>query len=199
MLLADAFRDPLAVLVFLASLVIAVTVHECCHAFVADRLGDPTARHLGRVSLNPLAHLDPFGSVMLLVVGFGWGRPVPVDPRNFARPVTDELLVALAGPASNLVLAIIAGLVIRAVPGIAPLGAFFIYLNVSLACFNLLPVPPLDGSKLLQPIIGPDAFRDLERSGPMLLIGTVLALQLTPLGGWLAGAASTLAARIMGG
>ncbi len=90
-----------------ASLLIAVTIHEFSHAFVADRLGDPTARSYGRLTLNPLAHLDPLGTIMLFIAHFGWGKPVPIDPYNFKYPRRDEILVSFAGPLSNFILALV--------------------------------------------------------------------------------------------
>lgn len=133
------------ILSFIA-LIAAITIHEFSHAFVADRLGDPTPRANGRVSLNPLAHLDPLGTIMMFFVNFGWGKPVPIDPYNFAHPKRDEILVAIAGPGSNLVLAIILSIVWHFLP--SQLLIILVYINVALAIFNLLPLPPLDGSKV---------------------------------------------------
>lgn len=125
-----------------------ITIHEYCHALVADRLGDPTPRSQGRLSLNPLAHLDPLGTVMLFVAHFGWGKPVVIDSYNFSHPRRDELLVSLAGPASNFALALLFSLIIRFTHLNYPLFIILIYVNLSLAVFNLLPLPPLDGSKI---------------------------------------------------
>lgn len=133
------------ILSFIA-LIVAITIHEFSHAFVADRLGDPTPRSQGRVSLNPLAHLDPLGTIMMLFVHFGWGKPVPIDPYNFAHPKRDEILVAIAGPGSNLILAVVLSIVWHFFP--SQFLIIFVYINVALAIFNLLPVPPLDGSKV---------------------------------------------------
>jgi len=130
--------------IFFVSLIIAITIHEFSHAFVADHFGDPTPRAHGRVSLNPLRHLDPLGTLMLLVAHFGWGKPVPIDPYNLTKK--EELLVALAGPASNLVMTVILAIIIRLLP--LPIIYIFIQTNVVLAVFNLLPIPPLDGSKI---------------------------------------------------
>ncbi len=202
MLLLTALSDPIAFAVFLISLVSALTFHEFFHAVVADQLGDPTPRSAGRVSLNPLAHLDAMGSLSMLLLGFGWGKPVPINPRRFQHPVTDELLVALAGPAANLILALCAGAIVRLFPQavlIAGLATIWAYMNISLMVFNLLPIPPLDGSKALRPLIGEEAFLQLERLALPLLIGVVIALQTTPLGTLLGDLASTLTAKIVGG
>ncbi|MBI2430935.1 MAG: site-2 protease family protein [Candidatus Levybacteria bacterium] len=132
-------------LIFFVGLIIAITIHEFSHAFVADHFGDPTPRSFGRVTLNPLAHLDPLGTLMLFIVHFGWGKPVPIDPYNLSK--REEIYVALAGPLSNLSLAIIFAIVIRFLP--LPPFYIFIQTNIVLAVFNLLPLPPLDGSKIL--------------------------------------------------
>ena len=139
---------------FILSVIVAVTFHEFAHAWAADRLGDDTPRSLGRLTLNPLAHLNIYGSLLFLLAGFGWGNPVPYNPNNLGRKV-DELLVALAGPASNLLMALVvyAALTLEVRTGInliqpeilQVLGA----LNVLLASFNMLPIPPLDGSSIV--------------------------------------------------
>lgn len=202
MLLLNGLQDPIAFVIFLLALVGAVTVHEFAHAFVADRLGDPTARHAGRITLNPLAHLDPMGSIMLLIAGFGWGKPVPIQPRNFSSPAIDELLVALAGPGSNLIQAIVLGALARSLalsqPELASLLVLGIELNIILMLFNLLPVPPLDGSKLLRPFLGEEAFRTLESLSLPLVIGLFLILQTTSLGVMLSEAAQQLTTWILG-
>ncbi len=134
-------------IIALLSLLVAITVHEFCHAFTADKLGDPTPRAYGRLTLNPLAHLDPLGTLMLLIAHFGWGKPVPIDPYNFSHPRRDETLVALAGPLSNFILAFIFSRF--------PYDITYIltYTNLYLGIFNLFPIPPLDGSKILLNIL----------------------------------------------
>lgn len=137
-------------------------VHEFAHAFVADKLGDGTARMNGRLTMNPFAHLDPWGCLMIVLVGFGYARPVPVNMRNFKNPKAGMAVVALAGPVSNLLMALIF-LVLRHVSVMFGtgtfaelLGVFFYYaayINVSLAVFNLLPIPPLDGSRIATALI----------------------------------------------
>lgn len=143
------FQNPILFLLWGVSLVIAVTIHEFAHALAADKLGDPTPKAYDRVTLNPLAHLDPLGTLALLVANIGWGKPVPVDAYNFANPRKDMLLVSLAGPGSNLLLAGLMAILIRLFPNVAILGIPLIILNVGLAIFNLIPIPPLDGSKIL--------------------------------------------------
>ena len=142
--------------------VIAITIHEFMHAFTAYRLGDPTAARLGRVTLNPVVHFDPFGFLMtvLLVLGispFAWGKPVPVSPGNFRNPKRGMLLVAAAGPLSNLVQATLFAIPLRVNPNfldsLSPYARDFveagIFINILLACFNMIPIPPLDGHKIL--------------------------------------------------
>lgn len=145
--------NPVAFVLSAVGLIIAITVHEFCHAFAADRLGDPTPRVQGRLTLNPLAHLDPLGTVAMLLIGFGWGKPVEFDPYNLKNRNRDAALIALAGPASNLVMAVIASLLIHLVfPGVNIFSLVlirFLLINISLAVFNLVPVAPLDGEKIL--------------------------------------------------
>lgn len=144
-------------------LIIAITIHEFAHAYTADRLGDPTPRSRGRVTLNPLAHLDPLGTIMILFARFGWGKPVPIDPYNFSKPRRDEIIVSLAGPISNLFLALILAFVYKF---FLPSGLLFtlIVVNVSLGVFNLLPVPPLDGSKIFLNILPLDKAIEWQES-----------------------------------
>jgi len=145
-------------LIAFASLLIAVTIHEYSHALVADRLGDPTARSYGRLTLNPLAHLDPLGTIMLFIAHFGWGKPVPIDPYNFKSPRRDEILVSLAGPLSNFILA----LVFSRFSGIFPY--ILTYTNLYLGIFNLFPFPPLDGSKVLLNLLPVDQALKIEQA-----------------------------------
>jgi Zn-dependent protease len=203
MLLLNGLQHPIEFIAFLFALVAAVTVHEFMHAFVADRLGDPTPRMAGRLTPNPLVHLDPLGSIMLLLAGFGWGKPVMINPRNFANPIIDELLVALAGPASNLVQAVIAGYLARtfafSAPILASVCVLIVQLNVFLMLFNLIPIPPLDGSKVLRLILDETTFRMLELSSMPLLIGLFVLIQATPLGTLLTSTSNHLTTWLLGG
>lgn len=173
----------------LLTLVIAFSVHEFAHAWTATRLGDDTPLLHGRLTLNPLAHLDPLGSLLLVVAGFGWAKPVPVNPYAVrSRTPAGMTLVSAAGPFSNLVLAIVAALPLRAgwVPlfetsgGVLPTpGGFlleFIYINLILMFFNLIPLAPLDGEKVITFFLPPAGQQFLERLrpyGPMILFGLV--------------------------
>jgi Zn-dependent protease len=139
--------SPISFIIVGISLLFAITIHEFAHAWVADRLGDPTPRLMGRVTLNPLAHLDPIGTLALLLVGFGWGKPVPFDPFNLSRPQRDSALIALAGPASNIIVILILAVLLRATEFI--LLVPLIQLNLILALFNLIPIHPLDGFKIV--------------------------------------------------
>lgn len=132
-------------------LMVVISIHECAHAFMANRLGDPTAKMSGRLTLNPLAHLDKFGTLMLLFFGIGWGRPVPFNIFNLKNPKRDQALIAFAGPLSNLILAILLSFVYKLVPmGLLSTPLFvLINLNLILAFFNLIPVEPLDGFKVV--------------------------------------------------
>lgn len=167
MILSLLFSSPMAFFALAGSLLIAITIHEFSHAWVADRLGDPTPRYQGRVTLNPKAHLDPVGTIALLLVGFGWGKPVEYDPYNLKNPVRDGALIALAGPASNLVLAFALSFLIGLTQLTSAIGLevmfWVIFINVMLAIFNLVPVFPLDGSKILMAILPDKTSYEYER------------------------------------
>lgn len=176
--LLSLLQNPLDLLYFALALLLAITVHEFSHAWVANYLGDPTAKKAGRVTLNPLAHLDPLGTIMLLLVRFGWGKPVPINPNNFKNPKLGSALTALAGPTSNFLLANLLAIIFKLghLTG-TPFGAFLvlaIYMNLVLMVFNLLPIPPLDGSKffaLFFPVLDNPKF---EVYGPFILIAFIL-------------------------
>lgn len=166
-------------------ILLALTVHEFAHGWVAYRLGDPTARDQGRLTLNPLAHLDLIGTIMLFIVHFGWARPVPVNPSYFQNPLRGMVWVALAGPASNVVLALLLGLTLQSLMGMGLVGSFSftymlltyaVFINLMLAFFNLIPIPPLDGSKIvggLLPLRFQDAWARFEQFGFIILIGLI--------------------------
>lgn len=147
-------------LYFIPALVIVLTFHEFAHAWASNYLGDPTAKYNGRVSLNPMRHLDLMGTIMLFLVGLGWGKPVPVDPSNFKHPVRDSAITAAAGPFANLIVAFGAALPYKYFSGmwVGDLFGAIFQLSIILLIFNLLPFPPLDGSKVLQFFI-PDRYQ----------------------------------------
>lgn len=156
---SSAVAEILAILVIIF---LVLPFHEWAHAFTASKLGDTSVKYRGRLTLNPLAHIDPLGALALLLFGFGWAKPVPVDPRNFKKPKLGMGIVALMGPVANIVAAIAGGLIFHAINTFGPsffdsdfgyyfylFLSFYISVNVRLAVFNLLPIPPLDGSKIL--------------------------------------------------
>jgi Zn-dependent protease len=172
-------------------LLIAFTLHELAHALTADFLGDPTPRRMGRISLNPLVHLDPFGTIMLLISGFGWAKPVMVNPYNMrGNPHTSMAIVAAAGPITNLVLAVIGSIPFMigwASPSFTAgtsgdfLLSQFVWINLILAFFNLIPVPPLDGYRILVGLLPFEMaikLRPLERYGFLVLMGLIFFLPM---------------------
>jgi len=184
MLLSGQF-NLLSFIILAVLLIVALCIHEASHAFSADRLGDGTPRYLGRLTLNPLAHLDPLGTVMLLLVGFGWGKPVPINPFNFKNYQRDSALVALAGPASNIAMAIVAAVIVRLLPFENPTLYFigsiliaFIRLNLLLGVFNLLPLGPLDGFKIVQGFLPSRLAAQWQQNELMSLILLVVILFL---------------------
>ena len=182
------FRLPPEVLVLLIPvLLFALVFHEFSHAWVANKLGDPTARYAGRLTLNPMAHLDPIGGLMILFVGFGWAKPVPVDIRYLSNPRVDMMKIAFAGPASNLLLAFIGGTILRSgfVDGtMAMMIMFFTQINIMLAVFNMIPIAPLDGSQIFSGLLirtNPELVRNLQIYGPQILMGAILIGYFTPI------------------
>lgn len=175
----------------LPAILVALTVHEYAHGWVAWKFGDPTAKQMGRLTLNPLAHLDPVGTIMLLLFYFGWAKPVPVDPRNFKNPRKAMVWVALAGPGANVITALILGLtlqlllgtgMVRTFSSVYVMIAFAIFINLMLAFFNLIPIPPLDGSRVVEgylPIRYLAGWERFTRFGWVILIGLILMGRLT--------------------
>ncbi|MEG6616280.1 site-2 protease family protein [Peptococcaceae bacterium 1198_IL3148] len=183
------FPTPYEIGVLLPAIVIGLTFHEYAHGWAADKLGDPTARYAGRLTINPMAHVDIIGFIMLFLAGFGWAKPVPVTPFKLKGNMRRSLMmVSLAGPATNLVIAIIASLLFGLVAsfGSMPLVDIMqriVTINVVLAVFNLLPVPPLDGSKILAGIL-PGEQRWLiymEQYGTIILLLLLFTGILSPI------------------
>jgi Zn-dependent protease len=166
--------------------IIVLSFHEAAHAWVALRLGDPTAHREGRVSLNPLKHLDFMGTLLLFLVGFGWGKPVPVNPRNFKHPVRDQIFTALAGPMANLLLAILAAVGIRYLDFDWSEAFFGALMDISLILFlfNMLPIPPLDGGALLLIFVSEERKAAYERflrvAMPYFIVVMVVDIYLFP-------------------
>ncbi len=193
-MLFDLLRtQPMVAVAWIVALILALTIHEFAHALVGSWRGDDTAERLGRLTLNPLAHLDPVGTLMLLFVGFGWAKPVPFDPRNLKNPLMDGVSISLAGPAANLFLAVIAAVAYRALGqtdladgSVLPIFLILlVFVNLLLLFFNLIPVPPLDGSKVLDAVLyqaRANRMREfLHRYGPQVLLGLVIVSLLTSL------------------
>jgi Zn-dependent protease len=199
---------------FIIAILIALSVHEWAHGYVAYKLGDPTAKYEGRLTLNPIAHLDPLGTLLFILVGFGWGKPVPINPRYFKNVKRDSALVAIAGPISNLLLAFLAfavlllagqqqavtsmsGAIVAAGGGSTPVQLIrnlmtdMILINLVLMAFNLLPIAPLDGSKVLRlfvPLGYEEQYLHFMQRGPMILLILIVAGRLfnVPiLSGWI--------------
>ncbi|OGD87474.1 hypothetical protein A3J17_00090 [Candidatus Curtissbacteria bacterium RIFCSPLOWO2_02_FULL_40_11] len=183
LILALLQGNPIVAFAFIVGLITAITIHEASHAFVAYRLGDPTAKIAGRLTLNPQSHLDPVGTIALLIVGFGWGRPTPFDPFNLRNVKRDSALISVAGALSNFILAFLLSL-----PYLiafytnnlnATVNAFYqtisivIWINIILGVFNLIPVHPLDGFKVLAGLMPKDWYHDFiqtERYGIFILL-----------------------------
>ncbi|MDQ5952372.1 MAG: hypothetical protein QG626_500 [Patescibacteria group bacterium] len=193
MLIELLLSAPLIALAWVVAIILSLTVHEFAHALVGKWRGDDTAERMGRLTLNPLAHLDPLGTLMLLFVGFGWAKPVPFDPRNLDSPAWDGVTIALAGPFANLVLATLGGVAFRnlaelqfAQGSLLPIFLILlVFTNLMLLCFNLLPIPPLDGSKVIDALFYRTRYERvalwLNIYGPRVLLGLVIISMVTSL------------------
>jgi Zn-dependent protease len=191
--------DLTQVLIAIVVLIASLSVHEAAHAWAADRLGDPTARLLGRLSLNPVVHVDPIGTLLFPLIALmtnvpliGWAKPVPVDPRHLTHPKRDFALIAAAGPASNIAMAVVGALALSVLPGVQPgdvagralmtpvfqFVELFVVVNVLLAVFNMIPVPPLDGGNVLLGVLPPAGARIIEQLRPYGFL-ILYALMLT--------------------
>ncbi|MDR6718170.1 site-2 protease family protein [Paenibacillus sp. 2003] len=191
------FRYPIDQLpFFLLTILIAFTVHEFSHAYFANKFGDPTAKLLGRVTLNPVVHFDLFGVLLLIIAGFGWARPVPVNRANFDKPRLMGIIVSAAGPLSNLLLAIIGTIIYASLVGSGALGSidnerlltaittFFAIFNLTnffLFLFNLIPLPPLDGYRILEDVVPPSISRKLQGVEQWSIFIFLLILVIPPL------------------
>ena len=198
-LLRMTTAELISMLLLLPSVVIAITFHEFAHAFAADRLGDKTPRSQGRVTLNPLSHLDPYGFILLMFANIGWGKPVEINPNNFTSNKSRnacEAIVAIAGPLMNIVLAIIFTAVSCAAIKYAPMLAYnqyfsifmqsLIWVNIGLGVFNLLPIPPLDGSKIFATVLPYNAKRWIDNNYQTIYLVFVIL--------WITGALSMITA-----
>ena len=199
-MIGELSSNPLGFLFWLAALAVAITVHEFAHAYAAEHLGDPTPRLMGRLTLNPLAHLDPLGTLMLLIARFGWGKPVQFDPFNLRHPRRDGAIISIAGPTANILTAIAASILLQLLFSFrvallsSSIISLFIYLiisllqpviilNVVLAIFNLIPIHPLDGFKIVEGILPEEnarQWKELEGYGMMFLLLLILPIFGSP-------------------
>lgn len=183
--------DPAVQVILIPVIIFALSFHEFSHGWVASRFGDQTARYAGRLTLNPMAHLDLFGTMALYFMGFGWAKPVPVDPRNLQNPKQDMMWISLAGPVSNLILALISGILLSILLKLGIIGSqsplimvliMSLQINLVLAIFNFIPIPPLDGSRILEgmvPIKYHNELAKFEYYGPRVLFGLILISMFT--------------------
>ncbi|MCR4435549.1 MAG: site-2 protease family protein [Clostridiales bacterium] len=184
--------DPLRILLTTPGILIGLAMHEFAHAYAADRLGDPTPRSQGRLTLSPLPHIDILGFILIMLVGFGWAKPVQINPRNLKHPRRDDILISIAGPFTNLLLALVFALIYKfflvysanytvsekIFNNVSLLLFYTIRINVVLSIFNLLPVPPLDGFHILANVIPATSYHiidTLERYGSIILLILIVA------------------------
>lgn len=174
MIIGLLFSNPLWFFIVAIAILLALSIHEYSHAWMAYVLGDSTAKEQGRLTINPLAHMDTWGTILLFTVGIGWGKPVPFNPYNLKNRRWGEILVGLAGPVSNFLFAVIAGVVLRLL-NTAPVNlflffSFFVWINLLLGIFNLLPIPPLDGSHFIFNLPFFQNFRKFFYANSLILI-----------------------------
>ncbi len=182
MLLLSLLQSPIVLITFIVALVIAITVHEFAHAWAANKMGDPTAKLMGRLTLNPFAHLDPMGTLFLFIVGFGWGKPVPTNPNNYKSPSSD-IWVSLSGIMANIATAFVLAIPIRIwlLTGHTvdsslwmTLLSLIVDLNLVLAVFNILPIYPLDGSHVVEHYLSHQNKIAFRQYGPMILLAVLI-------------------------
>lgn len=174
-------------ILIIPGILIAIAIHEYAHGWMANRLGDPTARYAGRLTLNPLKHLDPIGTLMLFIAHIGWAKPVPVNPSYFSNPKKDIIWVSLAGPVANIIGAFVCGAFFRSFTNLFPLFVAYIFMygvwiNLVLCAFNIIPIPPLDGSKILMGVLPRQyayEFSKLEPFGPLILLFIIMFERMT--------------------
>ena len=183
--------DPAVQVILIPVIVFALSFHEFSHGWMAHRYGDPTAKLAGRLTLNPMAHLDIFGSIALYLMGFGWAKPVPVNPQYLANPKRDMMWIALAGPISNLIIALISGILLSVLLRLGVINSqsplimvliMSLQINLVLAIFNFIPIPPLDGSRILEGLVPNKYHNELakfEYYGPRVLMGLILLSMFT--------------------
>ena len=180
MLIELLFVNPILYLMVAVAVLLGFSIHEYFHAQAAYSLGDPTAKNAGRLTVNPLAHFDPFGTLLIFIIGFGWGKPVPFNPYNLRNQKWGPALVGLAGPSSNFLIALMVGFLLRFLelsnPALIAFFSIFIWINLTLGVFNLLPIPPLDGSHIFLTVL-PSSFEKLKlilQTNPFLIIIALL-------------------------
>lgn len=176
MLIRILFLEPELYLMIAIAILFGLSIHEYSHAEAANSLGDPTAKYMGRLTINPLAHFDPIGTLLIFIFGIGWGKPVPFNPYNLRNQKWGPALVGLAGPSSNFLSALIVGTLLRFLelknPVLIAFFSVFVWINIILGVFNLIPIPPLDGSHIFLTLLPPslEKFKLIIYANPFLII-----------------------------